>query len=318
MYKVFTLLALLALIFGASAAEYPEYKDVMMLGDHNLEDAIKEFDSILVQFFSPQCELCKEISPEYSKAAAKLKKQNSKIKLAKVDATQEEQSKNKFNVIDYPTFKFFKDGYAYNYTGSMTADDIVQWVQAKSTATVLEVGHPQQLEMLATANKVVVVFLGRRKDKEFAEFERASRYFDDVAFLFSSSPAIKEKLKAPEGTKIVLLKKFDEGRNELHGTFDVESLVQFVRESTVPLVPAFDSLEAAQKARGGTLPYIFLLYVPSPATEQIEEIFSEAARRLNGQINFMSARIDDGGFGFKLGAFTDIMDESKTPAVRIL
>lgn len=60
------------------------------------------------------------------KAAATLKSENSEIRLAKVDATEESELAQQFGVRGYPTIKFFKNGDKSSpkeYTGKLIANE---------------------------------------------------------------------------------------------------------------------------------------------------------------------------------------------------
>lgn len=89
------------------------------------------------------------MAPEYAKAAKALKEEESEVRLGKVDATEETELGERFQVRGYPTLKFFRNGKAGEYGGGRTGPEIVNWLKKKTGPVA------QQLEDVAAAKALV-------------------------------------------------------------------------------------------------------------------------------------------------------------------
>lgn len=94
---------------------------------------------------------CKNLAPEWSKAAKELK---GKVKLGALDATVHTSTASRYNVKGYPTIKYFPGGSktsssAQEYDGGRTASDIVAWASDKY---VVNLPAPELFEL--TSEKV--------------------------------------------------------------------------------------------------------------------------------------------------------------------
>lgn len=125
--------------------------DVIELTDSNFDKLVLQSDDVwLVEFFAPWCGHCKNLAPEWAKAAKELK---GKVKLGALDATVHTSTASKYQVQGYPTIKFFPGGKkdkssAQEYDGGRTASDIVAWASDKY---VVNIPAPELYELTSEA-----------------------------------------------------------------------------------------------------------------------------------------------------------------------
>ena len=93
---------------------------------------------MIVEFFAPWCGHCKNLTPEYKKAAKALK---GFVKLVAVDADAHRSLGSRFGVQGFPTLKAFGFGTsgrkAEEYTGGRDAQAIVQWAMQQMGETMM-------------------------------------------------------------------------------------------------------------------------------------------------------------------------------------
>lgn len=241
-----TFAALLGLAALATATEFKEEDDVLVLTDETFDDALKEHDTLLVEFYAPWCGHCKRLTPEYAKAAAELKQRDPPLRIAKVDATEERELSDRFGVRGFPTLKFFRGGKASEYEGGRTASDIVKFVVKKSGPAYQTVATKEEATKFAEANEVAVLGIFSDVDSDEAKaFIETAKGNDDVPFAVSTADEVAEtyEVKAPS---VVLVKKFDDGRADFDGEFTEAEINTFVAANSMPNVIRFGP-ETARK-----------------------------------------------------------------------
>jgi len=113
---------------------------------------------LILSLDAPKCGHCTSLAPEYAKAAGILKEEGSMIRLAKVDATEETELANKYQMKGYPTIKFFRNnGKApLYYSAGRTAANIVTWLKKKTGQPALSIETVEEAKALIEANEVVL------------------------------------------------------------------------------------------------------------------------------------------------------------------
>ena len=100
-----SLLLLLTLLFITTTALYSDKSAVIQATDKTFNTEVKRHPGVvIVEFYAPWCGHCKNLAPEYDKAASNLK---GVVKVVAVDATESPQVAQRYGVQGYPTIKVF-------------------------------------------------------------------------------------------------------------------------------------------------------------------------------------------------------------------
>ncbi|KAH7462954.1 Protein disulfide-isomerase [Phytophthora ramorum] len=251
----------LALLFAVAlvvrAAEFEEEDDVLVLTESNFAEAVSGHDTLLVEFYAPWCGHCKKLTPEYAAAAKNLKELDPPIRLAKVDATAESKLAEQFAVRGFPTLKFFKGDVeaVKDYDGGRTSAEIEKWVVKKSGPAVKIVETADELTAIKETNDVVVFAVVDAEEGETRALLEKLADADDLAvYVASTSTDVTEDAAAIN--KVVLYKKFDEGKVVYDGALEKEALGEFVKANSLPLVITFSQDKAPMIFGGETTEHL--------------------------------------------------------------
>jgi len=288
--------SVLIVVFLAISAQSETDDEVLVLNTENFDEAVKSNPLMLVEFYAPWCGHCKKLAPEYAKAAEKLAEAKSDVKLAKVDATENKELSNKFGVRGYPTLKFFKNGKPMEYTGGRTVDTILAWIAKKTGPPAVSLDTEEAADKLIKANEVVILGFFQSADSESAkEFIKAADSMEDKVFGIITDPTLFDKFEATD-SMVVLLKKFDEGKNVLGGKLKKENIVEFVKSNSNPLVFEFNQ-ESSKKIFASDIKVQFMLFssAKDEAHKERLELVTKLAKDLKGEMVFAYIPMDEPG-----------------------
>jgi len=307
----------LVAVGGAIADDIEKEEGVLVLTEANFQGAVDANEFILVEFYAPWCGHCKSLAPEYAKAAQALAEKDSKIALAKVDATEHGKLAEKFEVRGYPTLKFFRNGSPMDYSGGRTSDTIISWLEKKTGPPAKAIDSVDAAKAFAEENEVAVIGFFKDAETDAAKaFLAAAGTMDDYPFGITGDDAVFAEYSV-EGEGVVLLKKFDEGRNNLEGDVTEESVRKFVAGNSLPLVIEFNQ-DTAQKIFSGEIKSHLLLFVSAKGDEynaQVE-VAKEVAKENKGELLFVTINTDEEDHKRIMEFFG--IEDSELPSMRII
>ncbi|XP_073056248.1 protein disulfide isomerase-like 1-4 [Primulina eburnea] len=298
---------------GEGENEVPDFdeKDVFVLTDGNFTDFVEENKYVMVEFYAPWCGHCKAMAPEYAAAATELKAVD--VKLAKVDATLENELAEKYEVQGFPTVYFFVDGEHKTYSGQRSKEAIVTWIKKKTGPGISNITTTEEAERILTSeNKVVLGFLDTLVGPESQELAAASKLDDDVNFYQTSNLNVAKMFHLEADVKrpaLVLLKNEAEKVTHFDGQFQKSAIAEFVSANKVPLVTIF-SRESASLIFESQIKKQLLLFTSSKDSKKVIPIFEEAAKLFKGKIIFVSVEVDNEETGKPVANYFGVTGDS--------
>ncbi|EXB60097.1 Protein disulfide-isomerase [Morus notabilis] len=229
-------------------AEESESKEFVLTLDHsNFSDTVGKHDFVVVEFYAPWCGHCKNLAPEYEKAASILSSHDPPIVLAKVDANEEvnKDLAAQFDVKGFPTIKILRNGgkSSQDYNGPREADGIVEYLKKQSGPASVEIKSVEDASNLIVDKKIVVVGIFPKLSGE--EFEKYTALSEKLRSDYEFGHTTDAKLlprgeSSVTGPLIRLFKPFDELVVDFKD-FDVAASEKFVEDASVPIVTVFDN-----------------------------------------------------------------------------
>jgi protein disulfide-isomerase A1 len=237
--------------------------------------------------------------------------------LAKVDATTEKAIGEKVKIEGYPTLKFYINQNPVDFTGDRTEEGILQWLKKKTGPASNLVETAEALDKILSDNEVVVVHFGSGDATEQSVFETVAQHEEDVIFAHTTSSALRLHYKVANDVRIVLFKKFDEGRNDYTGAIEGGEITAFIKTNELPTVMPFDQ-KSADKIFSSNNDCLFL-FIKSKEAECCkapQAALKEAASALKGKILLSYADLTE-DLGQRLAEYVGVTDKD-TPCVRIV
>ncbi|EJS44527.1 pdi1p [Saccharomyces arboricola H-6] len=289
-----SLLVAASTVSGQQEAVAPEDSAVVKLSTDSFNEYIQSHDLVLAEFFAPWCGHCKNMAPEYVKAAEALVEKN--ITLAQIDCTENQDLCMEHNIPGFPSLKIFKNNDFNNsvdYEGARTAQAIVQFMIKQSQPAVTVVADVAAYLANETFVTPVIVQSGKiDADFNATFYALANKHFNDYSFV-STENSDKDEFKLA-----IYLPSAMEDPVVYNGKqTDITDADVFEKWLQVEALPYFGEIDGSvfnQYVESG-LPLGYLFYDSDEDLDEYTPIFTKLAKDNRGLMNFVS--IDAKKFG---------------------
>lgn len=325
-----TLVVVLLLSSGPIAAEVDATavlgEAVLTLDAGNFSEVVAKHEFIVVEFYAPWCGHCKELAPEYEKAASVLRKRDPPVVLAKVDAYDEsnKELKDKYKVHGYPAIKIIRKGGSdvSAYGGPRDAEGIVEYLTRQVGPASLEIRSA--VDASSSISDKGVVLVGVFPEFAGIEYENfmavANKMRTDYDFFHTSDASILPRGDLTvKGPLLRLFKPFDELFVDSQD-FDDDAIKKFIEVSGFPTVVTFDADPTNHKfieryySTPSAKAMLFLRF-SDDRVETFKSQMHEAARQLSGNnISFLIGDVSTADRAFEYFG----LKESDVPLLLVL
>lgn len=293
---------LASVLFSASffeiyAEEAAAKEFVITLDNSNFSDVVSKHNFIVVEFYAPWCGHCKNLAPEYEKAASVLSSHDPPITLAKVDANEESNRElaSQFEIRGFPTIKILRNGgkSSQDYKGPRDADGIVDYLKKQSGPASAEIKSAEDASNLIK-NVFIVGIFPKLSGEEFDNYiALAEKLRSDYDFGHTLDAKLLPRGETSVSGPIVrLFKPFDEQFVDFKD-FDAAKLEKFIEESSIPVVTEFNNdpsnhVYLSKFFSTSNDKAMFFLNYATEAADSLKSKYREVAEQYKGEgISFL-------------------------------
>lgn len=277
---------------------------VVKLTTKEFKSFLDENPLVLTEFFAPWCGYCKQLGPEFSKAADILNKSHPKIKLAQIDCTEEEELCQKHHIKGYPTLKVMRGAYQEpaDYDGPRDAEGIANYMIKQSKPPVQLVSEyadfvsSAEVERKAffvqlfptAAQKEYATQKETYGDIAFVDREKMSFYsIEDDKVIAELKKVVKEKISDDKPTYLVVHPEDLADARVFSGEFSKEALTEWASNAKVPYFGDINK-DTYLIYMGSSLPLGYYFYNTGEQRAAVEKFFADQGKKHLGKINFVA------------------------------
>ncbi|MCI4393654.1 hypothetical protein PGIGA_G00160080 [Pangasianodon gigas] len=295
-YIVCTELLLSACLSGVLAKKedepISEDKEVLVLTESNLNQALKQHSQLLVHFYAPLSGESLGSILEFAKAASELKETKSSVKLGKIDVSKEKDLAKFLNVTTVPSLRLYLSGDKYNpvqcpVLRSSTA--ILTWLERREGPSAVLITDLSQLDSLIAEDELVV--LGLFKDVETGLvkiFYDVAADIADLPFCVTGSKQIFSKYDIFDDSVVLLRKSKMAEKFEMTSKTVKDDVIHFIRVHEMPLVTEYNG-KTSSKILNSMVQSHLVLFIDKAEKgfKQTYRAFKSTAKDYRGKVLFV-------------------------------
>ena len=266
-----------------SAVKYDN--KVMILDQKSFDQEFAKHDLLVVEFYAPWCQHCKDFAPEYQKIAKQLVSQNPSISVAKVNGDKNASLMERFKIQGFPTLIFFKNGKEFRYEGALNKKNFLKWLNKKSNPPS-KAATCTQIKEAIQEHELVLVYFGNNQNQLFSTaFLQLAEEQDKLVALHNNDSVCITEYKLKED-RVILFRNFDTPQNLYEGPATKEELESWLKPLMERDIVPLNNDELDNLFSHG-LSSLVLFRFANQSEEAFAKAYEQASKEFKGRIQFM-------------------------------
>lgn len=185
---------------------------------------------------------------------------------------------------------FFRNGELDDFTSELSSEKIATWLLQKNGKSAIKITSAQQAKQFALSDEFVVLGLFKDiKSKVAKDFLAAGQQIALAPFGISDEAEVFKKYNVTGDSAILMLRNFDDPVVVYRGEMNLESIVNFVKTESLPLVLEWNNLRHLRKAffANRKTGILIVLIDKNGISSNLTEAVRKAAKRFQGNVPFL-------------------------------
>lgn len=218
---IISLLFIITCVFGDNFTV--PHNDYLILSNDTFNDAISQYDILIVLFYAPWCDHCHELEQFYPQFVEALSSFGATFSI--INAVENSDITIMYRVTAYPSIILFKDNNYILYKGDYEYEYILNWITKQIKGAFIKIVNITQSEELINNHKQFVIYFGDNDTQINILKEETEREFKYMVGICKDK-TIAKHYNATYNS-LVLFKKHDERRNDFKGEFTEDNINNF-------------------------------------------------------------------------------------------
>ena len=199
-------------IFYTDPFQNIDFGNIIWLDDTNATSEIQKHELLYIAFYSPWCQHCIKLLPEYVKISKYFEEKKSPVKFAKIDTSVSQNITQEFNLVGVPSFFLIYKGEKYFFEGDLSAEGLTKFMDRKINNDIYKVETLSQIKnyIVNSSSLVLLSTLKNEKTTLYQSFLNYSKIAQTIDFISCITDECLKEYKED----IILFKKFDEKINK--------------------------------------------------------------------------------------------------------